>query len=490
MLKKHIHSLFAFIAILPFSAVFADEPVLKRSEVVFMYASSPEAYKAYGATFVAWGGANTKARVKQHRDLGIRCTGSVWCLTAGAKTLYENAKLREAVAIDIAGKPVAVPWQFDKVHKGQTTDFGNTNHPAFREHVIANVKRVMAGGADGLHVDDHLGVASPAQWYAGGFDDYSIAGFRKYLKQHASEKDLSAAGVKDLASFDYRDLVRRYGKTREEVKRNTGRIPLFSLWKQYHLEAAADFVEELRRVAEKAAGHPVTLSANACLGSDAHHYVVPRLTHVVCEVWFNAHQGTASLGGALKAFATARRLGRPLACTASGHDWAHVKAHGTEEIARFWIALTYAHGQRFMVPHPTQQWCFNKTLGTHWYKAPVKEYAPLYHFVKKNASCFDGFKADDAAKVAAPAKVMAKVRRKGKAIVIHVLNLDYDAKGDRMGEAKDVKIAFSASLAGGRKQARLLSHDGEAVTCPVRTEGEQAFVTLPALRLWTLAVMD
>ena len=41
-----------------------DEPalalaVLRPSDVVFMYASSPEAYKAYGATFVAWRGANT-----------------------------------------------------------------------------------------------------------------------------------------------------------------------------------------------------------------------------------------------------------------------------------------------------------------------------------------------------------------------------------------------------------------------------------------------
>ncbi len=79
-----------------------------------------------------------------HHDLGIRCTGSVWCLTAGARTLHENARLREAVAIDIEGKPIAVPWQFDNVHEGQTTDFGNTNHPAFREHVKANVRRVMS----------------------------------------------------------------------------------------------------------------------------------------------------------------------------------------------------------------------------------------------------------------------------------------------------------------------------------------------------------
>ena len=53
----------------------AEGPVLKHSEIVFMYAADSKAYRAYGATFVGWGGANTAAQVKRHHDLGIRCTG-------------------------------------------------------------------------------------------------------------------------------------------------------------------------------------------------------------------------------------------------------------------------------------------------------------------------------------------------------------------------------------------------------------------------------
>ncbi|MBN1441962.1 MAG: hypothetical protein JXA90_04590, partial [Planctomycetes bacterium] len=464
----------------------SKEPVLRRSEVVFMYAASPEAYKAYGATFVAWGGANTAEQVKMHRDLGIRCTGSVWCLTAGAKTLHESRELREAVAVDIEGKPIAVPWQFDKVHEGQTTDFGNTNHPAFREHVKANVRRVMAGGADGLHVDDHLGVASPAHWYGGGFDDHSVAGFREYLKTHAAKEQLASAGIEDLAAFDYRDLVREHARTRDEVKRKAREIPLFDLWKEFHLDAAADFVEELRKVAEGAAGHPVLLSANACLGNDVHHHVVPRLTHVVCEVWFDAHKGTSSLQGALKAFDAAQRLERPLACTASGHDWAHVKARSACEIARFWIALTYAHGQRFMVPHPTRQWCFTSELGTHWYQAPVEEFAPLYRFIREQASLLDGFDAAPDVEVSAPATVMARARRRGGALVIHLVNLDYDAAADRMRPARDVRVAFPASAVKGRRKARYLGCDSEVRELAVDVEGAEASITAPELRLWSL----
>ncbi len=466
------------------------EPVLRRSEAVFMYASSPEAYKAYGATFVAWGGAESRESVKLHRELGIRSTGSVWCLTAGARALHDDAALREAVAVDIEGKPIPVPWLFDHVHEGQKTLFGNTNHPAFREHVKAEVRRVMAGGADGLHVDDHLGVASPALWYGGGFDDRSIAGFRKYLAGHATAGELASAGVASLESFDYRTLVRRFAATAGEVKRREKEIPLFEKWKAFHLEAAADFVEELRKVAAEAAGHPVLLSANACLGNEAHHHVVPRLTHVVCEVWFDGDRGTRSLDGALRAFAAADRLGRPLACTASGHDWAHVKAHGSAELVRFWIALTYAHGQRFMVPHPERQWCFDEKKGTHWYAAPVEEFAPLYRFIRENAGLLDGFEAADDIRLGAPAGFIAKARRKGSEAAVHLVNLDFDTAGGRIRPARDVKVEIGGLAAPRGPRARLVRPDGEPREIPIEVEGGRATLRIPEAHLWTIIAIE
>ena len=468
-------------------------PALRESEVAFMYASTPEAYKVYGATFVAWGGADTKESVKLHHDLGIRCTGSVWCLTAGAKPLHDDPKLREAVGLDIEGSPIAVPWLFDQVHEGQKSLFGNTNHPAFREHVKANVRKVMAGGADGLHVDDHLGVASPALWYGGGFDDFSLAAFRTYLAAKVDPARLKAAGVEDPAALDYRAFVRRFAKTAEEVKRKGEEIPLFKEWKEFHLEAAASFVEELRAVAAEAAGHPVLLSANACLGNDSHHHVVPRLTHVVCEVWFEAGKGTKSLDGALHAFEAAERLGRPLACTASGHDWAHVKARGAVELARFWIALTYASGQRFMVPHPKKQWCFDDKQGTHWYEAPVEEYAPLYRFVRSSAAVLDGYRTAKEIAVTTPEGIIARPRVKGSAVAIHLVSADYDAEKDRIGPKKDVRLGIRglpAAVAPAGRMARLLRPGAEPLELPLAVEGDQVTVRVPEAGLWSILAIE
>jgi hypothetical protein len=468
----------------------AGEPALGRSEVAFMYASTPEAYKAYGATFVAWGGADTPEAVKMHRDLGIRCTGSVWCLTAGAKALHDDAGLREAVAVDIEGKPIPVPWLFDHIHEGQVTIFGNTNHPAFREHVKAQVRRVMAGGADGLHVDDHLGVASPAHWQGGGFDDHSIAGFRKYLEGRVAAEELTAAGAKDLSTFDYREVVRRFARTAEEVKRKEKEIPLFARWKEFHLEAAASFVEELGRVAAEAAGHPVLLSANACLENRTHHHVVPRLTHVVCEVWFDVHKGTRSLDGALRAFEAAERLKRPLACTASGQDWAHVKSRGLREIVRFWIAFTYANGALFMVPHPSRQWCFTEKLGTHWYAAPVEEYAPLYRFVRSHASLLDGFEAAPDIRPGVPEGLYAIARRKGKALAIHLVNRDYNEEQDQVRPAKDVRLEIQVPSSAPPRKARLFPYGGEPRDISIEVEGDRAVARISEAGLWSVIAIE
>jgi len=465
---------------------------LKHSEIVFMYAADSKAYRAYGATFVGWGGANTAAQVKRHHDLGIRCTGTMWCLTAGAKLLHEDPKLRGAVAVDIGGKAVAVPWQFDHVHKGTKTYFGCTNSPAFRALNRKIVRNVMAGGADGLPVDDHLGVARPAWWHGGGLCDHCIAAFREYLKKHATAKELQAAGVADVKTFDYRDLIRKHAKTRRQYRKVQNRIPLMAHFKQFHLEAAAENVRQLGELAAKVAGHPVLLSANAGVSYPPHRHVLKYLTHVICEVPQHASAGTKNVASAVEAYRVATEANRPLAATAGGHDWAYVKVNKCEDLVRFWIALAYAHGQRFMVPHPTKQWCFTRKLGTHWYQAPIEAYAPLYRFISANAECFDGLEAANQTGFNSPVNTLCTVRRKGAAgrTVIHVLNRDYDPKAKRMRMRNNVKIRLPKALvAKAAKRARLLSYDAEPQTVKPKIEKDRAVIELPSLHLWTVVVL-
>jgi hypothetical protein len=471
------------------------EPALHHSEVVFMYAAAEDAYRAYGATLVAWGGAEKAEQVKRHHDLGIRCTGSMWCLTAGAENIHKDPKLREACAVDIEGKPVEVPWLFDHTYEGTKTYFGCTNHPDFQKLCRERVRQAMAGRADGLHVDDHLGTAGAAWWQGGGFCDYCMSGFRDYLRTHATKEQLQQAGVEPLDSFDYRVLVRKYATTRREYKKVQHRIPLMDLFLAFQTEAAAEHVRRLGRLAEEVAGHPVLLSANACLPNEVHTHVVKYLTHVVCEVDQNASAGTGKIDRAIEAYELATRLGKPLAATASGWDWAFVKQNRCEELVRFWIALAYAYGQRFMVPHPQRQWCFNNELGTHWYAAPVEAYAPLYRFIRANAAWFDGFEAvpvKDPVR-SAPDDVLVTVRGKNepRQIVLHVLNRAYDPQTKSMKMLSNVELSVAGTLiAPAKPRATLLSYDKAPQQIDLTRTGDTLRLTIPELRLWALVALE
>ncbi len=479
---------------------FSEKQVLRRSEVVFMYAAEEDAYRAYNATFVAWGGANTAEQVKRHHDMSIRCTGLMWCLTAGAENIHKNPSLRNACAVDIEGEPVEVPWLFDHTYQGTKTYFGCTNHPEFRSLCRQRVRQAMAGKADGLHIDDHLGTAGAAWWQGGGFCDFCIKDFREYMKQHATTEQLEQASVLDIDTFDYRVLVRKYAKTRGEYKKVQHEIPLMDLFLDFQATAAAEHTRQLGLLAEEVVGRPVLLSANAGIPNKAHEYVIKNLTHIVCEVNQNAWAGVDKTDHAIEAYKLATKLGRPLAATASGQDWAYVKEHQCEELVRFWIALAYAHGQRFMVPHPKRQWCFNNRLGTHWYAAPIEAYAPLYRFIRAQSQWFDGFQVVEIERLNAPKDVLCVVRRKpdSQQIVLHVLNCNYDKDKKRMNPLAQAQISFSrkgyfveeSSMPDVRGQARILSYDAPEQRTDVQRRNGVTEITLPELKLWKLVIID
>jgi len=473
----------------------ATESVLRHSEVVFMYAASDEAYQIYGATLVAWGGADTADQVRRHHDMGIRCTGSMWCLTAGAEKVHKDPNLRSACALDIEGMPVEVPWQFDHTFEGTKTYFGCTNHPEFRRLCSDRVRQAMAGKADGLHVDDHLGTAGAAWWQGGGFCDYCMQGFRGYLKKHATPQQLLQAGVQQIDDFDYRTVVRRFATTRKEYKKVQHQIPLMDLFLEFQAEAAAEHTRQLGELAAQVVGHPVLLSANACLPNKTHTHVVKYLTHIVCEVGQNAAAGTTQIQEAIEAYDLAGQLGKPMAATASGWDWAFVKQNRCEDLVRFWIALAYAHGQRFMVPHPQRQWCFNNELGTHWYAAPMEAYAPLYRFIRENARWFDGFEAVEAKGrvLDVPAKVLCTVRSKkgSNQVVLHLINRDYNPQTKVMNTLTNVEVSLDKAAGLPTKpQVQILAYDRPPQQVDLIRQEETLRLTVPEIRLWTLVVLE
>lgn len=351
-----------------------------------MYQADRATYAAYGATVVTWGGTPNPAT--RAEATGLRFFGSVGMVTEFAR--YHRRfpeRYAEGLCRDIEGQPVKVPWLTDHQHAGLPYWWCCTAQPVFRQYLRERVVETVRAGADGVHLDDHLGTAG-GLWLGLCFCDRCVAGFREYLAGLPAE-ERRALDVESPETYDYRAAVRRWMAEDPTQRRQPTQHPLWwSHWTIYQCRAQAAFVQELRELAAQTAGRPVPIAANAGLLWPRHLSDYHALDLFSAETDHHAAALRFS-DRPLAAYRLAEAVGRPYAATASGGDWAFVKEHGRHGLVRGWIALAQAAGQRFMAPH--RQWCYTPEKGTHWYTGPTERFAPLYRFVRRNAALFDPF---------------------------------------------------------------------------------------------------
>lgn len=353
-------------------------PVLKRSDVVFMYEAGRDAYQAYGGTVLAWGGKPTEESLRNAE--GLKFFGSVGMVTEFQR-YYDRFpdKYEEGLCRNLEGKPYKVPWLVDHQHKGIPYWWCCTRQPLFRQYLTERVLETVKAGAYGVHIDDHLGTAG-SLWLGGCFCERCAREFREDLKRLAPE------GI-NPATYDYPRELRSWLK--EHPGRKVEEHPLWQRWRAYQLKGAAAFMSELRALAARAANRAVPISANAGLlwGPHLNDYV--SLDFFSAEVGHHASTLKFSYDPII-AYRIADAVNRPLASTASGGDWAFIKEKNLPGLVQGWIALGYASGHSLMAPN--RQWCHTPEKGTHWYDGPKEKYAPLYRFVREHADWFDEYR--------------------------------------------------------------------------------------------------
>lgn len=368
----------AWIALIPDLGA-APLPVLQPSDVVFMYQASREIYRDYGATVLAWGGTPRPESLAAAE--GLKFFGSVGMVTEFSRYYERFPETYEAgLCRDLEGKPYQVPWLTDHSHKGIPYWWCCTRQPQFRQYVTERVVATVKAGAYGVHIDDHLGTAGSI-FLGGCFCERCVGEFPAYLERLGAD-----APVKEPAGYDFRQELRRW--LAERPGRKAEQHPLWNTWRIYQFRGAADFMAELRRTAAATAGRPVAMSANACLLWGPHLSDHETLDFFSAEIDHHASGRSMSFAPVV-AYRIADAVERPLASTASGGDWAFIKAQNLPGLVRGWIALGYASGHSLMAPN--RQWCYTPEKGTHWYEGPREKFAPLYRFARDQAEWLDGW---------------------------------------------------------------------------------------------------
>jgi hypothetical protein len=374
----------------------APLPVLRRSDVVFMYQAPASVYRTYGATVMAWGGRPTPQVLQEAQ--GLTYFGSVGMVTEFARyherfpQTYEQGLCR-----DLNGQPYKVPWLTDHQHKGVPFWWCCTRQPIFQQYISERVADTVKAGAQGVHIDDHLGTAG-SLWLGGCFCDRCVAAFRDEIGAWPAQ-ELAKAGITNASAFDVAVVLRQWRD--EKAGRRIQSHPLWPAFEAFQLRGAAAFMGELRRLAARIAGKPVPISANAGLLWGAHLADCATLDFFSAEIDHHAPNRRFD-ESPLVAYRLADAVNRPMASTASGQDWAFVKEQNLPGLVRGWIALGYASGHSLMAPN--RQWCYTPEKGTHWYEGPVARFAPLYQFARSHAALLDGFENQPDVVVAIPYK--------------------------------------------------------------------------------------
>ncbi len=386
----------------------AGERAVKRSDVVFMGRKDREVYEAYGATMVSWGSRpwkDSEQAIEQFRkqvqtahDLDIRyCTGVAF-RTAFRGMIDFDDNWRDSLCLNAEGEPFTVPWLWDQKHKdGHPAYWFCTNAPGYRKYLKWQVMMAMKVDCEGLHIDDYNGTAG-TEWRGGCLCKYCVEGFREYLRKNVSPERLAQCGVESLDGFDYRAYLAGRGiKTIKDYRRILSSSDhLGPEFMRFQYFSAAEFVAEVRRYAEKLAGHPVLLSVNSSCSGPQSLVIAPELSYFCGEVYHGAKprkwgpQQHCELTP-VWTFKLADAVNRPQCCTGSGGDWAHIAEHKKPGLVRTWIAQDYAFGHCLMAPH--RQWAYTQDKGTHYYQSTPADFAHVYRFVRRNARLFDGYEA-------------------------------------------------------------------------------------------------
>ncbi|MBI5384012.1 MAG: hypothetical protein HZA90_04925 [Verrucomicrobia bacterium] len=480
------------------SACFAQLPVLKRSDVVFMYQAERQTYQDYGATVLAWGGRPTAKSLEAAR--GLKFFGSVGMVTEFNR-YYERfpRTYEQGLCRNLEGQPFKVPWLTDHQHKGVPYWWCCTRQPLFRQYLSERVADTVKAGADGVHIDDHLGTAGGM--FAGGcFCDRCVKEFPAFLAALPAD-ELTRLGVTNSANFNFRDVVRAW--LAEKSGRQASQHPLYPKFRVYQFRGAAAFMMELRALAAKTAGLPVPMSANAGLLWGPHLSDYQALDGFSAEIDHHAAARRFS-DSPLVAYRLADAVGRPLVSTASGGDWAFIKEQNLPGLVQGWMALSYAAGHGLMAPH--HQWCYTPQKGTHWYDGPKEKFAPLCQFIRRNAALLDGYdnhadltvafsqrtfdrrasRVIGACNMLAAANLSYRIALGSDDIVDHPLPAESIGRGARLLvlESKDFSAADQQVLATAQPAQRFdnVEHALTNVSAAVRVESPAEVRALPRVK--------
>lgn len=285
-----------------------------------------------------------------------------------------NERLRGRI-LDLDGNRVSAPWM--RGWKGSY--WGCANSPEYRASYVAFANRAIDAGSDGLQMDDPLMNVAAVNW-GGCFCPHCMAGFRRYLQEHATADELAKWDIPDVTQFDYREYLKaRHAPVGDAFAKYDGGA-LKRHFAAFQEQSVRAFFQDTRAQIDAHAGRHVVFSSNNYAGRWQFPYEL--FEFGMAEL----PERDANPKTIYQRLAEARRQGKAQLLTLVP------KALDGSEVGptRRAIAMCYAGGGHLIVP-----WDVYTGSDRPRYYGQPEQYADLYRFVRGQRQLFAGY--EDAA---------------------------------------------------------------------------------------------
>ncbi|MCU6795992.1 DUF1533 domain-containing protein [Paenibacillus sp. WQ 127069] len=267
------------------------------------------------------------------------------------------------------GTPIVAPW----MTWGAT--WGSMSDPLYYQAVLNVGKQSIDAGAASFQFDDWRGSVD-AYKFGGDFCDPCMEQFRQYLDDNYSDMQLSAWGVSDISTFNYKTFL----QTTLDVQTNGDYInkkilsPLDGAFSDFNYKAAIGFHTRMKQDLEAYAGTTIEYSNNAPFIKDSvasKHFLHDAFNYGMGE----NDEDSMTIDNMVTNGSLSSGLGKP-------HIISPLPYH--EAKIREGIAASYALGQYMLVPWDA--WLQGSTR----YFGTVEQYGDLFHFIRQYPFLFDG----------------------------------------------------------------------------------------------------
>jgi hypothetical protein len=318
----------------------------------------------------------------QAHAAGLRYTGMLSIDDPfGPFSVYEKRpELLESVCIDIEGRRLWDPWENLWWH--------STNHPLWRQQLLEVAKRSVDAGVDGIAIDGWTGNID-AYRQGGCFEQYSLAGFREYLRRKYTPEELKRLGVDDPDRFDFAAFIRQKYLAAFQAQRFS-EIPLWNDLLDYEMRSVLGFLRELiAQIRSYAAsrGRSIYITANMYQLYQNNLPIHAELDYLTVEYKFSP----PPRGRTAPTHKLAWGLGKPALLfreTVPNTDLA--QRPDLTSLMTLYTAEAYATRGFVEVPYATAHWT---PEGWRQYSADLDQMRPLYDFIAGNKPYYEGLES-------------------------------------------------------------------------------------------------